>query len=158
MPEVAAKPQPSPITILGFDFGMRRVGVAVGQTVTATASALETLPARDGIVDMERVADLIKQWKPQRLVVGAPVDLDGRQQAIGKAANKFGRRLHGRFGLPVDEVDERMTSRAADRLFVEGRRDGSIRRRDAAKLDAVAARLIVETWLAQWQASRPDAT
>ncbi|GJM09007.1 MAG: putative pre-16S rRNA nuclease [Lysobacteraceae bacterium] len=157
MPEVATSPQPPPITILGFDFGMRRVGVAVGQTITATASALETLPARDGKVDWDRVAELINEWKPQRLVVGAPVNLDGQQQTIGKAANKFGQRLHGRFGLPVDEVDERMTSRAADRLFVDGRRDGSIRRRDAAKLDAVAARLIVETWLAQWQVSQ-DAT
>lgn len=138
-----------PTTVLGFDFGKARIGVAVGQTITGTATALEIVPAKEGIPDWQTLEKLIREWRPQLLIVGLPLNLDGQEQEMSRAARKFGNRLHGRFGLQVEMVDERLTSRAAESNFVQLRQQGSARRKDVKKLDAVAASLIVESWLAQ---------
>ena len=123
---------------MGFDYGARRIGVAVGQTVTRTAQALVTLHVRNGRIDWPAIAHLIAEWQPSQLVVGLATCDDG--QAHGNAAPiaRFARRLNGRFQLPVTFVDERLSSYAAAE-------DPAARR---IGLDAVAARLILETWLA----------
>jgi len=127
-------------TLLGFDYGPRKIGVAVGQTVTNTATPLTTLRASKNQPDWAGIARLIGVWQPQALVVGLPFDLDDREAQMAPQAKRFARRLHGRFGLPVHLADERLTSRDARQQL-----GGRIRKLE--ELDAVAAKLILETWL-----------
>jgi putative Holliday junction resolvase len=121
---------------MGFDYGRRRIGVAIGQTVTATASPLTTLNAREGQPDWTRVGALVEEWQPACAVVGLPARADGTPHPLATAIERFGRRLHGRFGLAVEYVDEHLSSHEA---AASGAHD--------AALDALAARLILETWL-----------
>lgn len=127
----------APATVLGFDYGQRRIGVAVGQTITRTATPLETLPARAGQPDWALVGKLIATWRPARLVVGLPATADGAPHPLAAAIARFGRRLQGRFGLVVEYIDERLSSHEAAALC----------RGSAQDVDAMAARLILETWL-----------
>jgi len=134
--------------ILAFDFGLARIGVAVGQPVTRTASPLPILPAKDGQPNWLKVEQLIREWKPQLLVVGEPLNMDGSEQEITHRARKFANRLHGRFGLKVELVDERLTSRAArEELFEQG----GYRQIQKAPLDSIAAVHILEGWFARQQ-------
>ena len=84
---------------MGFDFGTQKIGIAIGQTVTQTASPLPDLPAKDGQPKWDAVASLIKEWQPDAFVVGIPLNEDGSDNALSKRARKFANRLHGRFGL-----------------------------------------------------------
>lgn len=139
MPEAAARVPTAARTLLGFDFGTRRVGVAVGQRVTGTARALTTLAARDGQPDWAQVEQLIATWQPDALVVGLPLALDGSRSDVTAAAERFARRLHGRFRLPVHMQDERLSSYAAEQLADTPR--------GRAAVDAAAARIILQDWL-----------
>ena len=132
-------------TLLGFDFGSRRIGVAVGQRITGTASALTTLPARDGQPDWDQISKLLETWQPQALVVGQPLQLDGSRSDITEAAERFARRLEGRFRLPVYLCDERLSSHAADHWLSEHR--GDKRGTPSGGLDAAAAQIILQDWL-----------
>ena len=135
--------------VLGFDVGRRRIGVAVGNTISSSARAVAVVDARDDGPDWPAVERLLRQWRPDRLLVGDPLTLDGEVQAITRHARAFADELQRRFGLPVQLVDERSSSKDADRRFAERRRAGTARRKDAANLDAVAAEIIVERWLAE---------
>ncbi len=126
-------------TVMGFDFGTQRIGVAVGQTLTRSANPLITLNARDGKPDWDQVKRLIEEWKPCTLVVGLPYNMDDTEAEIAPRARRFSRQLEGRFRLPVELVDERLTSLEAERALGAGHeRDG--------RIDSLAAALIVETW------------
>jgi putative Holliday junction resolvase len=127
-------------TLLGFDYGPRKIGVAVGQTVTNTATPLQTLRALHDQPDWSGIARLIKTWQPEALVVGLPFDLDDSEAQLAPEARRFARRLHGRFRLPVHLADERLTSR-------EARQQAGGHIRNIEELDAIAAKLILETWL-----------
>ncbi|MBS0430952.1 MAG: Holliday junction resolvase RuvX [Proteobacteria bacterium] len=133
--------------LIGFDFGMRRIGIASGNRISASAQPLPTLPARGGEPDWNRVDALLAEWNPQALVVGLPLTLDGGEQAITRGARAFARALEQRYALPVHLVDERHTSQEAARRFAGQRAAGKARRRDAANLDSLAAVVILETWL-----------
>ncbi len=124
------------VTVLGFDFGLRRIGVAVGQSVTQTANPLTILLAREGIPDWDDIAALISEWQPDALIVGYPLNMDDSKNEITIRANKFGNRLHGRFGLQVHLVDERLSTIAAREM-----------QPDREHVDDISASLIVETWL-----------
>jgi len=132
------------ITLLGFDFGPRKIGVAVGQTVTSSASALTTIRSRGHKPDWVRIEQLVRDWQPQAAVVGIPFNMDDTPGTQAAAARRFAREIEGRFGLPVHLVDERLTSLEARRQLREelGREETSL-----AAIDAVAAKLILETWL-----------
>jgi putative Holliday junction resolvase len=132
--------------ILGFDFGLRRIGVAVGQTATHTASSLETI-SHGREPDWIAIARLVKEWKPATLLVGLPLGSDGEETNMSKAARRFGAALHKRFSLEVAYADERLSSRAAKDRFAELRASGRARRKDANQLDAMAAQIILENWL-----------
>lgn len=123
--------------VLGFDYGTQKIGVAVGQLITRTASPLTILKANNGIPDWAEIESLIDEWQPNQLVVGLPLNMDGSNSPISERAEKFARRLHGRFSLSVTTVDERLSSREARAQSTE------------AQVDAVAAALILETWLAE---------
>ena len=134
--------------LLAFDFGARRIGVAVGQTLTGTASAAGALPCRDGKPDWAAVDACVAQWSPSRLLVGLPYNMDGSETTTTAACRKFGQELGRRSGLPVEFVDERLTSAAAyDELRGERRSGSRTRRIRPEDIDANAARLILETWL-----------
>lgn len=127
--------------VLGFDYGVRRIGVAVGQMVTRTATPLRTLPTRDERPDWDAIGQLIREWQPESLVVGLPYQMDDTEAPVAARARRFARQLEGRYRLPVFLADERLTTREAQRQL------GRDARRDALRVDAVAARLILETWL-----------
>lgn len=135
------------VCVLGFDVGARRIGVAVGNTLSATARALAVVDAGEQGADWPRVEALLREWRPQRLLVGEPLTLDGGDQPATLRARRFARELGERSGLPVDLVDERDSSKEADRRFAQRRRSGEARRGDAAALDAIAAEIIIERWL-----------
>jgi putative Holliday junction resolvase len=134
--------------VLGFDFGLRRIGVAVGQRITASASALATLPARDGEPDWTALAALVAEWRPGELVVGVPYNADGSPHDLTRAARAFAEALGARTGLAVHTVDERLSSSEALGVLREQRAAG--RRRIAREdVDAAAACVILESWLNQ---------
>ena len=123
-------------TLLCFDYGLKRIGVAVGQTITKTATALDTIEVKANKPDWSTIQNLIDEWQPDRLIVGHPLTLEGEQQSMSEAAERFSRQLEGRFNLPVDMMQEQLSSFEA-RRELKSTRD----------LDPVAARLILETWL-----------
>lgn len=135
---------------IAFDFGLRRIGVAVGQTISQTATALDTLLANNGEPDWQQVERVIKEWQPDLLLVGIPLLMSGQTQGITSQARQFAEQLTCRFVLPVYGVDERLTTKSArEELFAQG---GSRALRKKA-IDSVAACLILEQWLTDPSAS-----
>lgn len=129
-----------PTTLLSFDFGLKRIGVAVGQTRTRSANPLTTVPVKNRRPDWQAIARLVESWAPDALVVGLPLNMDGTTQEMTDRARRFGRQLEGRFGLPVHFADERLSTREArGRLAGEGHTDENA--------DPVAAQVILEDWL-----------
>lgn len=132
--------------VLGFDFGFRRIGVAVGQTTTHSARPLETI-SHGKKPDWLAIERLVSEWSPALLVVGLPLGAEGEETDMSRAARRFGVNLNKRFSVTVDYVDERLSSREAESRFIEQRAGGQLRRKDAAQLDAMAAQIILENWL-----------
>ena len=135
-------------TVLGFDVGARRIGVAVGNGMTGTARAVAVVDVHPNGPDWARIEQLRRDWRPDGCVVGDPMALDGGDQPVRRMAQAFARELHVRTRLPVMMVDERHSSQEAARRFAMQRAEGSRKRRDAALLDAEAAAVILERWLA----------
>lgn len=133
-------------TLLGFDFGMKNIGIAVGQEMTRTANPLTAIKARDGIPDWGLIAKLLDEWQPDLLVVGLPLNMDGTEQEMTAAARRFGNRLHGRFNIPVEWQDERLTTyEALDQLGIRSKMDT----RKRSDVDQISAQLILQSWLNQ---------
>lgn len=135
--------------VLGFDYGARRIGVASGNRISQSARPLPVLMVKSGQPDWVRVDALLSEWKPEALVVGLPLTLDGGEQAITRGARAFADALGTRSKLPVHLIDERHTSQEAARRFAAQRAAGSARRRDAENIDSLAAAVILESWLTQ---------
>ena len=131
-------------TVIAFDFGSKSIGLAVGQEITATASPLLALAARDGQPDWQRLQQLLAEWRPDVLVVGLPLNMDGSEQPLTTMARKFGQRLHGRFGLLVEFCDERLTTAAARETLFDR---GGFRALNKGNVDCQSAVLILESWL-----------
>jgi len=133
---------------LAFDFGERRIGVAYANRATGSAVALKTLPARDAAAVDRDIVALIDEWKPATIVIGVPYNIDGTESRLTTPARAFGSGIGRRHGLPVDEIDERLTSAEARMMLEEQRRTGRRRRKIRREdVDSLAARLIAETWL-----------
>lgn len=139
--------------VLGFDYGTRQIGVAVGQTVTGSAQPLMVLKARDGIPDWQQIASLLDEWKPDALIVGLPLNMDGTPSEMSGRAEKFARRLEGRYQLKVHCVDERLSTFEAKQSLRESRRTPSSYRDDP--VDALAAALLLQTWLSEQPTETP---
>lgn len=132
--------------LLGFDFGLRHIGIAVGQTITHSAQALTSIKAQNGTPNWDDITQLIKTWKPNALVVGIPLNMDGTEQPLTRAAKKFSEQLKTHTQLPIHFVDERLTSvEARAQLFEEG----GYRALKKSAIDSLAAKLILESWLQQ---------
>lgn len=130
-------------TLLGFDFGEKRLGVAVGETATRLAHPVATLTGEATAARLEAVARLVAEWRPAGFVVGLPRHADGAQHEVARLAAKFARRLEARFGLPVAFVDETLTSADAESRLREAGAGAKPRR----GLDAHAAALILQSYL-----------
>lgn len=138
--------EPLALSALGFDFGLRRIGVAAGQSITRSASPVATLLANAGEPDWARVDKLLEQWKPDRLVVGLPYTMRGDEQPITQRARAFAVALEQRYARPVHLVDERLSSKEAEARLRDLRQQGRkrVRRED---IDCAAACVILESWL-----------
>lgn len=141
MPD-SPKPR-SPQTVIAFDFGTKKIGVAVGQSITCSASPLPMLKARDGIPDWNQIERLLREWQPDRVVVGLPLNMDDSENELTVRAKKFANRVHGRFGLPVEMMDERLSTREAKELAFAMGHQGNF---SENPVDSLAARLILESW------------
>ena len=140
MPERHTQHKPLPPgLVMGFDFGLKRIGVAIGQTISATASPTATLISRDGVPDWQGISALIERWQPVALVVGLPMHLDGSEQAFTQNARKFGQRLHGRYQRPLFFIEEQISSYEYEKSLKSAAKPGQI--------DAHAAQIILENWL-----------
>lgn len=136
---------------MAFDFGEKRIGVAVGDLEVRIAHPLAAIAAEDNATRFAEIAKLVAEWRPARFVVGLPMHADGTEHAVSRLARRFAQRLEGRFGVPAALVDERLTSRAAEtRLRESGARADRVRE----ALDAAAAREILEAWFESGAAAR----
>ncbi len=132
--------------LLGFDYGLKNIGVATGQSLTGTATVQTALRAKDGVPDWREIEVLLREWKPEKVLVGLPLNMDGTESELSARARKFANRIHGRFGVVVEMVDERLSSfEAKGEVMARG---GS-REYGKNPVDSIAARLIVETYLNQ---------
>ena len=125
-------------TLICFDYGKKRIGVAVGQTLTDTATPLDTVGVNKGVPDWDKISDIFQDWKPDALIVGKPLNMDGSGQTMTRASNNFAEELCSRFSYPVYRADERLSSYEA-----------KIRLKNTKNLDPVAAQAILETWLTE---------
>ena len=139
-------PDPSPRTILAFDYGLRRIGVAVGQDITGSASPVGTIRNSDAGVDEAAIDRLIREWSPDRLIVGLPLHADGSPSDMTEAALAFADGL-SRYELPVTTTDERYSSVEATEILNRSRAAGHRRRIEKTDIDAAAAVLIAERFL-----------
>lgn len=130
--------------VLAFDFGEKRIGVAIGDLETGLAHPLQTIAEEGNDQRFQSIATLIAEWHPVQLVVGLPMHLDGTEHELSRLSRKFANRLKGRFDLPVNLVDERLTSAEASQSLNEA---GIRGRAQKAMLDQVAAQHILQSFL-----------
>ncbi|SFR53707.1 Holliday junction resolvase RuvX [Thiomicrospira sp. ALE5] len=134
-------------SLLGFDYGLARIGVAIGQTISDTATPLCVLKNRDGQVNWDDISALITEWQPVGLVVGLPLRLNGEEQPFTQNARKFAQRLGGRYNLPVFLIEEQLSSiEAEQRLRAQSAGKKASTRHDSL-LDAHAAQILLTNWL-----------
>ncbi|ACT47547.1 Holliday junction resolvase RuvX [Methylotenera mobilis] len=138
-------------TVLAFDFGERRIGIAVGEHLLASANPLMTIDNESNEIRFQIITKLVSEWQPRLLVVGLPLSLDGSEHGVTQLCKKFARRLNGRFNLPVALIDERYSSAEASQLLNEA---GIRGRAQKEMLDQVAAQTILQSYFDQ--ASRQD--
>ncbi len=136
----------TPETIVAFDFGLRRIGIAIGQQVTGSANPLGIAGNSDAGPDWTAIGKIIREWRPARLIVGMPSRSDGSPSDIGKQASSFADAL-GRYELPIETVDERFTSIEAEEMLMQERVLGIRGRIKKEMIDSAAAVLIAERWL-----------
>jgi len=133
-------------TIIAIDFGLRNIGVAVGNTLSLTSRPLTILQARDGVPDWGALSSIFDEWRPDRILVGNPLNMDDSESDMGRQAARFARRIEGRFGLPVTLVDERLSSREAKTKALAAGHRGDFA---SIPVDDEAAAIILATWLHQ---------
>lgn len=131
--------------VLGFDFGMKFIGVATGQDVTNTATPLTSLRALDGIPAWHEIESLINSWKPSAIIVGLPLQMDGATQLTTHCATKFANRLRNKFKIPVHLVDERLSTWEAKQRLKSPTKNPKYQQ--LPELNAIAAAILVEQWL-----------
>ena len=134
-------------TVMAFDYGSKRIGVAIGQQFTTTTRPLDTVAVKQNKPDWNHISRLIKEWQPDLLLIGLPLAEDGGEQEMSIAARRFSNRLNGRYQLPVELVDERFSSIEAEEIVVAARRSGRLKKSKVKQaVDQVAATLIIQSW------------
>lgn len=140
----------SNLTVLGFDYGKARIGVAVLNTLAGIATPQSTVQARDGVPDWNAISRCLQEWQPARLVVGMPRKLDGSDSAMQEPIERFIRQLQGRYHLPVDVVSEQLSSLEAEQRLKQARQAGRKRKVRKEDIDQVAATIILESWMQEY--------
>lgn len=135
-----------PVTVMSFDYGTEKIGIAIGQSISSTAEPLTIIRAKDGIPNWSEITGLTESWRPNYFVVGLPYNLDGSDSKLLQRALKFAKRLNGRFNIPTFGIDERLSSKAATEKFKTGNPKNSVRN----EIDDVAAQIILETWFSEY--------
>ena len=133
-------------SVMAFDFGLRRIGVATGQELLGTGQPLAMIPADNGTPDWSQLEKLLVEWRPDLVLVGLPLNMDDTENDMCGRARKFGKRLHGRFHVPVEMVDERLTSYEAKGMVIE---DSGHQNFGDYSVDGLAACLILESWMSE---------
>ena len=133
-------------TLLAFDFGTRSIGVAIGQRITGTARPLAALKAQDGTPDWNLSARLLKEWQPETVIVGLPLNMDGTEQPLTARARNFANKIHGRFGVAITLHDERLSTVEARAGLFE---HGGFRALDKGSVDSASAVVILESYFDQ---------
>lgn len=144
------QPNDSISHVMGFDFGTKRMGIAMGQRLTQQAKGIGCINAKEGKPNWEQLDALIKEWKPDAFVVGLPFNMDGSESDMSRRANKFSKRLHGRYGLPSYTIDERLTTFEAKQIAKQQGHKGHYK---SDPVDELAAQFILESWLAKFPLS-----
>lgn len=139
----------TPLTLFGIDYGTRRIGVAVGQNLTNTAMGIAVVPVRGGEPVWEELDKLVQHWKPGAFVVGLPLNMDGTESTMSAKAQKFMETLTTRYQKPCHAVDERLSTRAAREISRDNAELLGKRHNDRAKVDTMAAQLLLESWFAE---------
>ncbi|MAA72470.1 MAG: Holliday junction resolvase RuvX [Bermanella sp.] len=134
-------------SIMAFDFGTKRSGVAMGQRITETANGIGCISARDGIPNWEQLDKLVEEWQPDAFVVGLPINMDGTPSEMSRRANKFSNRLNARYARPSFTIDERLSTFAAKE---EAKAQGHKGHYKSDPVDALAAQFILESWFNQY--------
>ena len=134
-------------TVIAFDFGLKRTGVAVGNTLTGSASPERTLQSHNEQPNWEAITALFEEWRPEQLVVGMPIELDGSENPLKKRIDRFCNQLNGRYNLPVDQENEQFTSIEAAERLKQLRQSGRKRKIEKEDIDKVAASIILESWM-----------
>ncbi|MDD3518583.1 MAG: Holliday junction resolvase RuvX [Chromatiales bacterium] len=147
-------PKPSPQVLIGFDYGLRRIGVAVGSVTSGSGTPLVTLDNGPQGPDWRRIDALLREWRPDALVVGLPRHADDTVHPLADAINDFCAALAGRSGLPVHTVDERLSSHEASERLRGQHRGGGRSQRDKKAIDRMAAAVLLETWISE-HSNRP---
>lgn len=137
----------TPRTFLGFDFGTKRIGIAIGQEVTGTVNPLTTIHAKNNKPDWDAISKIISEWQPDLLVIGLPLHMDGTEQPMTQAARRFSNQLNGRYQIPIELMDERLSSNEAESILNE--QSGSSVFQDKAQIDMISAQLILQSWMSQ---------
>lgn len=133
-------------TLLAFDFGTRSIGVAIGQRITGTARPLAALKAQDGTPDWNLIARLLKEWQPETVIVGLPLNMDGTEQPLTARTRNFANKIHGRFGVAITLHDERLSTVEARAGLFE---HGGFRALDKGSVDSASAVVILESYFDQ---------
>jgi putative Holliday junction resolvase len=133
-------------TVLGLDYGTKRIGIATGQTITHTAAPITTLTQINGLPDWNGIQEQIKQWSPDALIVGIPYHLDGKESDMTQKALDFSSELEQRFSIPVYRIDETLSSHAAEEILNKKTKIG---KHNKSEVDKMAAAIIVQSWLNQ---------
>lgn len=141
MPVTPERPQAG--TLIAFDYGLKNIGSAIGEAQFESASEHKVFKARDGVPNWQEIGALLAQWQPVRVLVGKPLNMDGTESELSRRAAKFANRLQGRFGVVVELVDERLSSREAKAEAAQRQHRG---RYADNPIDAIAARIILQTW------------
>jgi len=141
--------------VLAFDFGLKRIGVAIGEILLAQARALTTIAAEANDARFAAIGKLVAKWQPAGLVVGLPLSMDGGEHAMSARCRRFAHQLEGRFGLPVSLVDERLSSSEAERRLSEGGLDWQARKQ---QVDATAAQIILQDYFDAQKTTLAEAT
>ena len=139
-------------TLMAFDFGTQKMGIAIGQTQITSATPLSLFPMKDGIPQWDQLLKIVKQWQPQLCIVGLPLNMDGSESELSARARKFARRLRHQTNIETVMVDERLTTREARQQLEYYQEKGQAKRLSA---DSFAAALLIERWYREPQGVKP---
>ena len=137
------------MSVLAFDYGLQRTGVAIGNVLTGIATPLCTLTSINSKPDWDKISQLIEEWRPEKLIVGIPYLLDGKSSEMTTKAERFCRQLEGRYMLPVDTAHEQLSSLEAEQRLKQSRQAGRKKKINKHEIDQLAAAIILESWMLQ---------